>query len=211
MLYAQPVTPVKTTSFRMLKQTWFVLDTEVDLSELDPLTLYQMRPFELEQQVTRTFYNDGNYVMSVTHLRKTYEWWLTANDQYRVLIGELTPQSVVTGYTCQCTTYRAGEAVSTYSYPIGDPSDPSQCSDGYVSWIYSEECIPLPDLSIQFLAKESDGVVLAESAGSFPGAEHNEVMPKSNHQQMRNDQNTKEKLFRLFTGQLGSFFRTEER
>ncbi|MBP7272773.1 MAG: hypothetical protein KA974_02975 [Saprospiraceae bacterium] len=51
------------------------------------------------------------------------------------------------------------------------------------------------------MEKPSDGVVLAESAMNFPGLaspNHARVLQGSNHQQMRNDQNTKIALLQIF-------------
>jgi hypothetical protein len=58
--------------------------------------------------------------------------------------------------------------------------------------------------------KPSDGVVLTESAMAFPGAQAEE-MPGSNHQQMRNDSNTKAKMLKLLGGGFGAYFTTAVR
>jgi triacylglycerol esterase/lipase EstA (alpha/beta hydrolase family) len=57
---------------------------------------------------------------------------------------------------------------------------------------------------------ENDGLVLAESAAAYPGAQVKSMI-KSNHQQMRNDSNTKTRLVELFSGELGIYFYTEIR
>ena len=44
---------------------------------------------------------------------------------------------------------------------------------------------------------------------NYPGATAVDALPNSNHQQMRNDTNTKDKLNKLWIGDYGEFFITD--
>ena len=62
--------------------------------------------------------------------------------------------------------------------------------------------------------KESDGIVLAESASAFPGTintKNNIKLSGSNHEQIKNDKNTKLALTKLYNGLSGSYFQTDLR
>lgn len=59
--------------------------------------------------------------------------------------------------------------------------------------------------------KESDGIVLAESASAFTGSAFVRPLRDSNHEQMKNDDNTKKALMDVFDGKLGSYFLTPPR
>ena len=59
--------------------------------------------------------------------------------------------------------------------------------------------------------KESDGIVLAESASAFTGAAFKRPLYKSNHEQMKNDENTRIALIDVYEGRRGSFFYTPPR
>jgi hypothetical protein len=127
------------------------------------------------------------------------KWFSTANDQYKAIIGAQT-SSVVTQNYCECYNFNTGEETRT---PINDPSD---CVP-----ILNQEffCYPVTENIITITEKPSDGVVISESAGNFPGASHNVKLDGSNHQQMRNDDNLKHKLKDLFNGKLEQFFIVE--
>ena len=61
------------------------------------------------------------------------------------------------------------------------------------------------------MIKPSDGVVLAESAKSFPGSKPGGPLEGSNHFQMRNDSQLKIKLKDLYDGKFDDWFITEIR
>ena len=90
--------------------------------------------------------------------------------------------------------------------------DPSECQDYSVGGQHFD-CTASTEIEyvVETLSLPSDGVVLAESAMDYPGAGHVDVMPASNHMQMRNDSNTKAKLLKLFDEEFGVYFFTEER
>lgn len=59
--------------------------------------------------------------------------------------------------------------------------------------------------------KESDGIVLAESASAFTGSPFVRPLFGSNHEQMKNDENTRKALLDVYNGQRGSYFFTPPR
>lgn len=128
-------------------------------------------------------------------------WFNTANDEYKKIIGAIAPVATTQHY-CECVNFATNEVTQT---PINDPSD---CQ---VVLNREQACYPVTQTTIEMVEKPSDGVVLAESAGNFPGAAQNVKMPGSNHQQMRNDENLKKGLLKLFSGSLEPFFETEPR
>ena len=72
----------------------------------------------------------------------------------------------------------------------------------------SQGCVQIETASMTLVDKPSDGVVLAESAANYPGANYSRELTGSNHTQMRNDANTKDALLRLLEGEYGDFFTT---
>lgn len=115
-------------------------------------------------------------------------WLSSSNIKFKAIIGASSTTWVPT-YQCNC---------DGYSFPTSQPSCPQGCSlannGGYFS----------------VLEKPSDGIILAESAMDYPGAQL-DVLPSSNHQQMRNDSNTKAKLLKVFGGSYGDYFGTAVR
>jgi pimeloyl-ACP methyl ester carboxylesterase len=115
-------------------------------------------------------------------------WLRNANKTYKTIIGA-DQSHWVTTYTCTC---------NGSSFPTNQPSCPPGCTrTNAVSYWLTEEY-------------QSDGVILVESASAYPGAMTRD-MPKSNHQQMRNDSNTKTRLKELFDGGYGDYFITAVR
>lgn len=115
--------------------------------------------------------------------------WLNAsNNKFKAITGAYSTQWVNT-YQCAC---------NGYTFPTSIPSCPTGC------------VLSSAGSLIQVTEKPSDGVVLAESASAYPGALTDE-MPKSNHQQMRNDSNTKIKMLKVLEGGFGDYFITDTR
>lgn len=144
-------------------------------------------------------------------------WWVTANDRFRLLTGALSYQSVTTTlFDCQCAEYDYyGNIVSFWENYVSDPA--TQCQMYTNPWGNWVDCWANGNTYsytdyIQ-VNKPSDGVVLAESASDFPGClpQNKKEMIGSNHQQMRNDSNTKLRLNELFLGDYGFYFKTSER
>jgi hypothetical protein len=138
--------------------------------------------------------------------QKGATWWASANDKFATTIGALDFQEVqTTGYECNC------ESVDYYGntvYQWTELSDSPNCPN-YGAW---SGCSFTGNTDVQTtfipITKESDGIVLRESAENFPGAASVGRMEGSNHQQMRNDTNTRDRLNELWDGQRGSFFYT---
>lgn len=122
-----------------------------------------------------------------------YNWLLQSNNKWKTVIGArvgtYVPQTV---YRCKC---------GGFSFPTTDPSD-----------CYADcELVPWGTTNVfQYVEKENDGVVLAQSANAFPGAPAHSL-PGSNHQQMRNDSNTKVRMNEVFDGAHSNYFFTEQR
>lgn len=117
--------------------------------------------------------------------RKGVSWLQNSNNKYKTIIGALETNWITT-YTCNC---------NGSTFPTNQPTCPPGCTlSGSSSYL-------------NMVNHPNDGVVLANSASAYPGA-ISRAMPKSNHQQMRNDSNTKARLFELLEGYYGDYFRT---
>lgn len=140
--------------------------------------------------------------------KKGVDWFPTLNDSYKSLIGALELnvdiQQSQTG--CQCDEYEYGELVSTTF--ISGVTDCESLNQGN-GYIWSYECSPVYSVSYSYTYKDSDGFILKESAQAIPNNVHVSDMPGSNHLQMRNDGNTKDKLDALFTGAIHPYFLTK--
>ncbi|MBK7429250.1 MAG: hypothetical protein IPI60_20585 [Saprospiraceae bacterium] len=76
------------------------------------------------------------------------------------------------------------------------------------SWDCTEDYIP--SSNIIWHHKDSDGVVLAESAMNIPQrTAPPQIIRGSTHMRTRNDEQLKHELTRIFTGAVGEFFITE--
>jgi hypothetical protein len=74
-------------------------------------------------------------------------------------------------------------------------------------------CLAWPRWVSEVTVQPNDGVVLASSAGSLPGAVAHIALPHTNHQQMRNASYTREFFKRLYNGTIpgAAFFLTPVR
>ncbi len=135
-------------------------------------------------------------------------WWNSANDKYKTIIGANTyTPTGVTVYECDCSDYDYnGIAINSWSTSVTDPND---CVGN--NWMQS--CNLTGNNYQEMIANSlpSDGVVLVQSASNFPGCIYTKEMIGSNHQQMRNDSNTKDRLNELYDGQYGTYFYTSPR
>ncbi len=141
--------------------------------------------------------------------RKGVDWWTNANSRYEAAIGAADVISTTqTGYECFCTQYDYdGNEVNSFATEVTSPQECyntgnmlTGCSLGNTTTV----------TTYQAITKPSDGLVLEESASDFQGAPKKEMV-KSNHQQMRNDSNTKDRLTELYDGRYGSYFFTAPR
>ena len=135
-------------------------------------------------------------------------WWLSANDRFRLITGAKSYSSLTTtGYECNCDEYDYDGQVILNSWTT-EVTDPNDCRGN--TWLQS--CNLGNQTSVTTWSENnnpSDGVVLKESAENFPGCQFTAAMPGSNHQQMRNDSNTRERLKELFNGSYDSYFITQ--
>lgn len=129
-----------------------------------------------------------------------YRWHYQANNVYKGYIGARELSFSKDGYWCRCR----GDVDPPFSWTI--VQSPSDCvgDDPYAA------CVVWERWQAQLTEKPNDGVVLAHSAGSLPGAVAHIAMPNTNHQQMRNASTTRALLKRIYNGQIpgGPFFAT---
>jgi pimeloyl-ACP methyl ester carboxylesterase len=139
-------------------------------------------------------------------------WWLNANNRYKAAMGATEAVGTFsTAYECDCASYDGnGNAGISWS---GVSSTPQECynqgSYDPGSGAYTNCSLGSPTTIVNWslVNNESDGIVLASSASGYPGAKTKEMIG-SNHQQMRNDSNTKDRLNELYNGTHGIYFRS---
>jgi hypothetical protein len=124
------------------------------------------------------------------------DWFTnTMNPSWKNLIGAGELTIVASTTDCECTQYEFGMATRTDIIPSGGGNCEDFNRDGAQS---SYECQPV--FSHVFVTYPSDGFILAESAMNGPGANYPpQLMPGSNHLQMRNDSKTKIAMKRIFS------------
>ena len=145
--------------------------------------------------------------------QKGLNWINNANDQWKIIIGAKRFDEVISnGYECECQDYdydgnAYGGSFTTVVENIND------CQGN--GWLQS--CSPTGNMTTFTtyvpVDEASDGIVVESSAKNFPQGANilptpTREMTGSNHQQMRNDNNTRNSLFELFEGQHGLYFRT---
>ncbi|MBK9271717.1 MAG: hypothetical protein IPM48_08955 [Saprospiraceae bacterium] len=187
-----------------------VLEKEFEIFELE--FLHDM-PCNWWDWITRPIpcaIYDGKYYKTIQEkvdYMKGVKWFDTADDKWAEIIGSLVIERK-TSYFCECFDSNTGQdsyyEIKSPSECIKNPKPGKTCNvnDQY----YFEKSY-----------KPSDGIVLAESASEFPGANSLPVgsasreMVNSSHMQMRNDKNTRDKLTLLMNGDYGLFFSTPKR
>lgn len=121
-----------------------------------------------------------------------YDWLRMSNTMFKSITGARVYQPITESVTiCDC---------GPTEFPVGIPGE---CPPGCTTQVTTQTYFISVD-------KPSDGVVLAESAAAYPGAMTG-ALPKSNHQQMRNDSNTKQRLNEVLNGGFGDYFITPVR
>jgi pimeloyl-ACP methyl ester carboxylesterase len=139
-------------------------------------------------------------------------WWLNANNRYKAAMGAAEIVGTFsTAYECDCASYDGnGNAGNSWN---GVSSTPQECynqgSYDPGSGAYTNCYLGSPTTIVTYtnVNNDSDGIVLASSAMGYPGAETKEMIG-SNHQQMRNDSNTKARLNELYNGTHGIYFKS---
>lgn len=127
-----------------------------------------------------------------------YDWWVDANPTWKSIIGQDTYVASEDCY-CSCIFETGGDHYTT-THPNPD------CGECNEMW---GDCSNIITYTME--TKQSDGVVLVESASNVLGMTYNAPMNDSNHFSMRNDHNTSDRLTELFNGDYGYFFKTLER
>ncbi len=141
--------------------------------------------------------------------QKGVNWWVNAPNQWNLLTGAKSFQPVISNvYNCNCVTLDYNNnVISQWSQQTTNLAD---CASSGVNggYKYCSSTIIGSSTTYQEVNKASDGIVLKESAMNYPGVSPANVhdMPGSNHQQMRNDSNTKKRLKELFDGQTYDFY-----
>jgi len=133
---------------------------------------------------------------------KGYNWWNQANNRYKTAIGAITFQ-YTQSEVCECLDFDGpggfyGDMLLTF---------PGPCTSNIENQY--DYCFTSTATTYSQIHKKNDGVVLEESAGNYPGASTVYKLPGSNHQQMRNDPNTKDALLKLFNGEFDPYFQTD--
>ncbi len=139
-------------------------------------------------------------------------FWNNANDSWLRIIGANYEIPISTpGFDCNCTQYDYdGFPVSNWSYQV---TDPSQCVGQGNSNFTDCSTSPTTIYDFTVVHEPNDGAVTKTSALAFPGIDLNNTqsMINSNHSQLTNDANTRDRLKELFFGYYGKFFMTTNR
>lgn len=143
--------------------------------------------YHIEECIDASAKIDALYKTRMGFLRGI-SWFQNSSDYWHLLTGALSFETVPSqNGTCTC---------NDGSIP---PSFP--CNVSNLSNYECDELISFtPGTEIIEVRKESDAVVLAESASAFPGAVHVFRMDGSNHFNLRNDSNTQFVLKNVFDG-----------
>ena len=138
------------------------------------------------------------------------DWWLNANDRFKAAVGAgefIGTNSTI--YECDCTSYDGdGNQNNSWQSMSATPQECyNQGSYDPGSGAYTNCYLGTPTTVVTYslIDVPSDGLVLASSASGYPGAAKKEMIG-SNHQQMRNDTNTKNRLNELYNGIHGDYF-----
>lgn len=133
-----------------------------------------------------------------------YDWMADANIVWEQIIGART--LLPSGATCTCMDWGPLGDLEMETYDAGpDGICETDDADTYCSIT----------VEYDWLIKESDGVVLKESASECIGNTNAGIlyrqMDESNHFSMRNDEQTRLKLFNLYEGHYSLRYKTNKR
>ncbi len=145
---------------------------------------------------------------------KGVNWWLDANNRFKAAVGATEAVGTTsTAYECDCTSYDGnGNLGFSWSSVASTPQECySQGTYDQGSGAYTNCYLGTPTtiVTYTFVDNPSDGLVLASSASGYPGAATKEMIG-SNHQQMKNDTNTKDRLNELYNGNHGIYFKSRQ-
>lgn len=138
--------------------------------------------------------------------KEAASWWMNANEDYKYFIGASEIQSFIhpIHYICRCEYFANGTEIIEHTYQ----SLATPCVSANFP---SASCESIPIVITNFIERESDGVVTAESAGTLPVGTNYLSIPMygSNHEQMKNDSNSAMTFNNLFNGLYGTMFQID--
>lgn len=146
------------------------------------------------------------YLFIANGYREGLDWFRAADDSWKMLIGAAELQPIGTDYICLCATEDYNGNIIKMDQSVVDEIDDCCCNTDLTTCTI----VGSIDGVNEFVAFPNDGVIPASSAMAFPGADKgpDNAMMGSNHQQMRNDQRTEEKLMELLAGLHGNYFKS---
>jgi pimeloyl-ACP methyl ester carboxylesterase len=166
-------------------------------------------------------YNNGNPFDFVKYIAfKAGVLFLNmSNDVWKELIGALTTEMVSEpSLQCVCVVPSGTTLIEKYRHDITTDSECDDFQDMINSDPANNEQVlcrteVVYDVSFQKFDKPSDGFILAESAKNGPGMNYElQVMPGSNHMQMKNDKNMEKAVKAIWFDGLGRrYFYTKKR
>ncbi len=157
------------------------------------------------------FYED--YMQGVNFIKNADERWLD------IIGSRYYSYYYKTGYNC----------VDINNVPFNNPNNNTTCLKNMYNVSFGEDdpneetptnpCAEFPGTTPVYYTilvskvnyRDSDGIVLTNSSSAFTGAVHKIPLYNSNHEQIKNDLNTKFVLNKLYNGDYGLYFLTEPR
>lgn len=153
------------------------------------------------------------YMQGVNFIKNADERWLD------IIGSRHVNYYYKTGYNC----------VDINNVPVNNPNNSTVCLKKMYNVSFGDDdpneetptnpCIGFPGTtpvyytilvsSVNYI--ESDGIVLTNSSSAFTGAVHKIPLINSNHEQIKNDLNTKDALNKLYNGDYGLYFKTDPR
>jgi pimeloyl-ACP methyl ester carboxylesterase len=152
---------------------------------------------------------------------KGYQWWLHADDNWRVFIGAdqyITSTMTVPELFCKCQLNNSGHITNLTDEQVNSSTDCQNLENSlgmdFGGAHTNVRCHTytrnVTGLFTIFNHQTSDGVVVSSSAGGLLHRQ-NWPMKGSNHGQIKNDTNTKLRLTDLFNGLYDPYFATAPR
>jgi len=144
------------------------------------------------------------------HVRNAYQkgldWWNSANDKWRNLMGDITLVASPQG-SCKCTDYNV--VTGQTSGPNSTFGLLGNCTANHFAYPISQTCEWVTTYTLQDVA--SDGIVQESTAIALPGAVASYKFDGDTHFQMVNSPRLKDALNQLWDGKLHLFFKTDKK
>lgn len=138
----------------------------------------------------------------VTGYLKGVQFLESMDDKYKLIIGALKIIQEKK-YFCECEDFKTGEFTRT------EIDDPSKCDVGKKGYTICDVAV---DDVYRREEYDSDGVVLASSASSLPGATFKpQLLKNTSHMQARNNEALQYGLYLLYEGGTDPFFKTDRK